>query len=114
MCVCVPACKVTSLIFEVNLNNPVVSLKPISAPVVFSYENESGLAYPLFVSTWPGVPTIHDKGLVIQPDYNGSFSYGALVNNDGVVPATVHVPHKRPSLVLPSPPTTKSSNLKKD
>lgn len=31
-----------------------------------------------------GVPTIHDKGLV---DFNGSFSYGTLVNNDGVAPA---------------------------
>ncbi|XP_059208588.1 NIPA-like protein 3 [Centropristis striata] len=30
-----------------------------------------------------GVPTIHDKGLVVPPDSNGSFSYGALVNNDG-------------------------------
>lgn len=35
-----------------------------------------------------GVPTIHDKGLVVQPDSNGSFSYGALVNNDGAAPAT--------------------------
>ncbi|KAF3844973.1 hypothetical protein F7725_008136 [Dissostichus mawsoni] len=34
-----------------------------------------------------GVPTIHDKGLVVQPDSNGSFSYGALVNNDGAAPA---------------------------
>ncbi|XP_062863137.1 NIPA-like protein 3 [Trichomycterus rosablanca] len=30
-----------------------------------------------------GIPTIHDKGWPVQPDYNGSFSYGALVNNDG-------------------------------
>ncbi|XP_045919137.1 NIPA-like protein 3 [Micropterus dolomieu] len=36
-----------------------------------------------------GVPTIHDKGLVVQPDFSGSFSYGALVNNDGVAPATL-------------------------
>uniref|UniRef100_A0A672ZVS1 NIPA like domain containing 3 n=1 Tax=Sphaeramia orbicularis TaxID=375764 RepID=A0A672ZVS1_9TELE len=36
-----------------------------------------------------GVPTIHDKGSVVQPDYNGSFSYGALVNNDGVAPAAL-------------------------
>ncbi|KAF7201665.1 NIPA-like protein 3 [Nothobranchius furzeri] len=36
-----------------------------------------------------GVPTIHDKGLVVQPDYNGSFSYGTLVNNDGVAAATL-------------------------
>ncbi|MBN3312687.1 NPAL3 protein, partial [Atractosteus spatula] len=38
-----------------------------------------------------GIPTIHDKGRAIQPDYNGSFSYGALVNNDNVTPATLPV-----------------------
>lgn len=43
-----------------------------------------------------GVPTIHDKGLVVQPDFNGSFSYGALVNNDGVAPATVPVNLEQP------------------
>ncbi|XP_061598924.1 NIPA-like protein 3 [Cololabis saira] len=36
-----------------------------------------------------GVPTIHDKGLAVQPDFNGSFSYGTLVNNNGVAPATL-------------------------
>lgn len=36
-----------------------------------------------------GVPIIHDKQSVVQPDYNGSFSYGALVNNDSVAPAPV-------------------------
>lgn len=36
-----------------------------------------------------GVPVIHDKALVVQPDFNGSFSYGALVNNDGVAPAAL-------------------------
>ncbi|XP_076604194.1 NIPA-like protein 3 [Chaetodon auriga] len=59
-----------------------------------------------------GVPTIHDKGLV---DFNGSFSYGALVNNDGVVPAPIPVN-------LEQPPVTASSteasydppDLKKD
>ncbi|TSU37074.1 NIPA-like protein 3 [Bagarius yarrelli] len=35
-----------------------------------------------------GIPTIHEKGWPIQPDYNGSFSYGTLVNNDGVAPVT--------------------------
>lgn len=58
-----------------------------------------------------GVPTIHDKGL----DFNGSFSYGALVNNDGVAPAT-------PPVTLEDPPvrsrSTESSaaapNLKSD
>ncbi|XP_008294497.1 NIPA-like protein 3 [Stegastes partitus] len=38
-----------------------------------------------------GVPIIHDKGLVVQPDFNGSFSYGALVNNDGAAPAALPV-----------------------
>ncbi|KAJ8332238.1 hypothetical protein SKAU_G00427830 [Synaphobranchus kaupii] len=38
-----------------------------------------------------GVPTIHDKGPVRQPDFNGSFSYGSLVNNDGLTPATLPV-----------------------
>lgn len=38
-----------------------------------------------------GVPTIHDKGMVVQPDFNGSFSYGTLVNNDGVAPANLPV-----------------------
>ncbi|XP_060938597.1 NIPA-like protein 3 [Limanda limanda] len=38
-----------------------------------------------------GVPTIHDKGPSIQPEFTGSFTYGALVNNDGVLPATLPV-----------------------
>ncbi|KAM3871210.1 NIPA-like protein 3 [Diretmus argenteus] len=46
-----------------------------------------------------GVPTIHDKGLVVQPDYNGSFSYGALVNNDGVAAATVIPAYQEPLTV---------------
>ncbi|KAM6916947.1 NIPA-like protein 3 [Lycodopsis pacificus] len=40
-----------------------------------------------------GVPTIHDKGFFVQPDTNGAFSYGALVNNDGAAPATLPVPN---------------------
>lgn len=36
-----------------------------------------------------GVPTIHDRGPEGQPDYSGSFSYGALVNNDPGAPATL-------------------------
>lgn len=38
-----------------------------------------------------GVPTIHDKGEMVQPSTNGSFSYGTLANNDGVAPATLPV-----------------------
>ncbi|KAM7375975.1 hypothetical protein PAMP_005729 [Pampus punctatissimus] len=45
-----------------------------------------------------GVPTIHDKGLVVQPDFNGSFSYGALVNNDGVAPANLPVNLEKPTV----------------
>ncbi|KAK5857526.1 hypothetical protein PBY51_010766 [Eleginops maclovinus] len=51
-----------------------------------------------------GVPTIHDKGLVVQPDSNCSFSYGALVNNDGVAPATHSVNLEQP------PVRSRSSN----
>ncbi|XP_071384203.1 NIPA-like protein 3 [Centroberyx affinis] len=49
-----------------------------------------------------GVPTIHDKGLVVQPEYNGSFSYGALVNNDGVAPATLPVNQKQAAVTARS------------
>lgn len=38
-----------------------------------------------------GVPTIHDNGQGVQPDFNCSISYGALVNNDGVAPAALPV-----------------------
>lgn len=50
-----------------------------------------------------GIPTIHDKGSMVQPDYNGSFSYGALVNNDSVAPATlpVNLQHSPVSSVSP-------------
>ncbi|XP_047466514.1 NIPA-like protein 3 [Mugil cephalus] len=62
-----------------------------------------------------GVPTIHDKGLVVQPDFNGSFSYGALVNNDGVTPATVPVPLEQPPVISKSPESSRGQlDLKKD
>lgn len=62
-----------------------------------------------------GVPTIHDKGLVVQPDFNGSFSYGALVNNDGVTPVTLPVNKDQPPVTSRSTGTTQGlSNLKKD
>lgn len=47
-----------------------------------------------------GVPTIHDNGLVVQPDFNSSFSYGALVNNDGVAPATLPVNLEHPTVTV--------------
>ncbi|TNM95337.1 NIPA-like protein 3 isoform X1 [Takifugu flavidus] len=42
-----------------------------------------------------GVPTIHDKGLV---DFNGSFSYGTLVNEDGVARTTLPVKLDQPPI----------------
>ncbi|KAG9333546.1 hypothetical protein JZ751_011382 [Albula glossodonta] len=63
-----------------------------------------------------GIPTIHDKGRVIQPDYNGSFSYGTLVNNDNVTPATLPVTQEQLA-VTPSPSSSApcgSADLKKD
>lgn len=58
-----------------------------------------------------GVPTIHDKGWAVQPDYNGSFSYGALVNNDSVAPATLPVSQEHMT-VVPTPQN--ASELKRD
>ncbi|XP_029349600.1 NIPA-like protein 3 [Echeneis naucrates] len=49
-----------------------------------------------------GVPTIHDKGLVLQPDFSGTFSYGALVNNDGAVPVTLPVNLQQPPVSFSS------------
>lgn len=45
-----------------------------------------------------GVPMIHDKALVVQSDTNGSFSYGSLVNNDGVAPAPLPVNIEEPPI----------------
>ncbi|KAM4625686.1 NIPA-like protein 3 [Polymixia lowei] len=62
-----------------------------------------------------GIPTIHDKGLVVQPDYNGSFSYGALVNNDGAVPATLPVNQEQLSVTArSSAAANRSADRKKD
>ncbi|XP_017266669.1 NIPA-like protein 3 [Kryptolebias marmoratus] len=62
-----------------------------------------------------GVPTIHDKGLVVQPDFNGSFSYGALVNNDGVAPAALPVNLEQPAVTQrTSDPAHNQTALKKD
>ncbi|XP_031436563.1 NIPA-like protein 3 [Clupea harengus] len=58
-----------------------------------------------------GVPTIHDKGWAVQPDYNGSFSYGALVNNDSVGPATLPVSQEH--VTVASTPQ-KAFELKRD
>ncbi|XP_054470046.1 NIPA-like protein 3 [Anoplopoma fimbria] len=62
-----------------------------------------------------GVPTIHDKGLFVQPDTNGSFSYGALVNNDGAAPATLPVHLEQPPVgSISTDPSRSPPNLKED
>lgn len=70
----------------------------------------------IFLSFLPflpsGVPTIHDKGLV---DFNGSFSYGALVNSDGVAPATPPVTLEEPPVRPTSTDSSAGTNgLKRD
>ncbi|XP_076834320.1 NIPA-like protein 3 isoform X1 [Brachyhypopomus gauderio] len=49
-----------------------------------------------------GIPSIHEKGCTVQPDYNGAFSYGALVNNDGVTAVNLPVASQDMS-VAPGP-----------
>ncbi|XP_026165619.1 NIPA-like protein 3 [Mastacembelus armatus] len=62
-----------------------------------------------------GVPTIHDKGTAVQPDCNGSFSYGALVNNDGVAPVTLPVNLEQPPVCSRSANASQGPHdLKKD
>lgn len=60
-----------------------------------------------------GVPTIHDQQSVVQPDYNGSFSYGALVNNDNVAPAPLP-DNLQPPPVSSIQASPKPLDLKKD
>lgn len=60
-----------------------------------------------------GVPTIHDQRSAVQPDYNGTFSYGALVNNDSVAPAPLPVNLQHPP-VSPVQPPPKLTGLKTD
>lgn len=60
-----------------------------------------------------GIPTIHNKGWAVQPDYNGSFSYGALENNDSVAPVTL--PVGQDLSVSPGPVSQyQTTELKKD
>ncbi|XP_008306885.1 NIPA-like protein 3 [Cynoglossus semilaevis] len=62
-----------------------------------------------------GIPTIHDKGPIVQPEVNGSFNYGALVNNDGATPITVPVNMEQPPDVGRSADASYNhSDLKKD
>ncbi|XP_040055163.1 NIPA-like protein 3 [Gasterosteus aculeatus] len=62
-----------------------------------------------------GVPTIHDRGLFVQPDSNGTFSYGALVNNDGAAPVTLPVdPEQPPVASMRIDPPSGRRDLKED
>ncbi|XP_064158202.1 NIPA-like protein 3 isoform X1 [Anguilla rostrata] len=62
-----------------------------------------------------GIPTIHDKGRAVQPEYNGSFSYGSLGNNDSITPATLPVAQEQ---LAASPSSNsapyQSADLKRD
>ncbi|KAM4540807.1 NIPA-like protein 3 [Fundulus diaphanus] len=84
--------------------------------LVTKYRKKAKLFEPyVTMDVAQGVPTIHDNGLVVQPDYSGSFSYGALVNNDGVAPATLPVNLEHPAVTVrgtDSPPGR--TNLKMD
>ncbi|KAG5856070.1 hypothetical protein ANANG_G00004040 [Anguilla anguilla] len=62
-----------------------------------------------------GIPTIHDKGRAVQPEYNGSFSYGSLGNNDSITPATLPVAQEQLA-ASPSSNSTpyQSADLKRD
>lgn len=60
-----------------------------------------------------GIPTIHNTQSVVQPDNNGTFSYGALVNNDSVAPAPLPVNLQHPP-VSSSQASPKPLDLKKD
>ncbi|KAJ8289472.1 hypothetical protein GJAV_G00001680 [Gymnothorax javanicus] len=61
-----------------------------------------------------GVPTIHDKRGV-QPEYNGSFSYGSLVNNDNASPASLPMGQEQ-TLASPNSDSApyQSADLKQD
>ncbi|KAI4897037.1 hypothetical protein NFI96_014394 [Prochilodus magdalenae] len=62
-----------------------------------------------------GIPTVHEKGWAVQPDYNGSFSYGALVNNDSVAPAALPPMNHDNLAVTPGPGHPyQPTELKKD
>ncbi|XP_019743912.1 NIPA-like protein 3 [Hippocampus comes] len=44
-----------------------------------------------------GVPTIHSKGPEVAADFTGTFSYGALVNNDGTTSSNQAVNTEQPT-----------------
>ncbi|XP_060790759.1 NIPA-like protein 3 [Neoarius graeffei] len=61
-----------------------------------------------------GIPTIHDKAWPVQPDYNGSFSYGTLVNNDSVAPTALAVATQDMCISPSTSPPSQEDELKKD
>ncbi|MGH0180781.1 UNVERIFIED_CONTAM: hypothetical protein FKN15_023257 [Acipenser sinensis] len=64
------------------------------------------------------LPNMHDKGRTIQPDYNGSFSYGALVSSDSTpenyTPAMLAIVQEQHNSKAASTVPYWASNLKKD
>ncbi|MGH0178333.1 UNVERIFIED_CONTAM: hypothetical protein FKN15_077306 [Acipenser sinensis] len=64
------------------------------------------------------LPNMHDKGRTIQPDYNGSFSYGALVSSDSTpenyTPATLAIVQEQHNSKAASTMPYWASDLKKD
>ncbi|XP_041089900.1 NIPA-like protein 3 isoform X2 [Polyodon spathula] len=64
------------------------------------------------------LPNMHDKGRMIQPDYNGSFSYGALVSSDSMpesyTPATLPIVQEQHNSKAASTMPYWASYLKKD
>ncbi|RXM92961.1 NIPA-like protein 3 [Acipenser ruthenus] len=64
------------------------------------------------------LPNMHDKGRMIQPDYNGSFSYGALVSSDSTpenyTPATLAIVQEQHNSKAASTMPYWASDLKKD
>uniref|UniRef100_A0A8C9THM3 NIPA like domain containing 3 n=1 Tax=Scleropages formosus TaxID=113540 RepID=A0A8C9THM3_SCLFO len=61
-----------------------------------------------------GIPTIHDKGRAVQPDYNGSFSYGTLVNSESVIPAALPAVPEQVSAFPGGTPVARSAAFKQD
>ncbi|KAG2460813.1 NPAL3 protein, partial [Polypterus senegalus] len=64
------------------------------------------------------LPHIHDKGRTVQPDYNGSFSYGALVNSipsdENYTPATLAIVQEQHNSKASLAPFYQALDHKKD
>ncbi|MBN3293646.1 NPAL3 protein, partial [Polypterus senegalus] len=70
------------------------------------------------MDTMPALPHIHDKGRTVQPDYNGSFSYGALVNSipsdENYTPATLAIVQEQHNSKASLAPFYQALDHKKD